>query len=184
MSKVRQVVLDMLKVRKYKIPESEVDINGFMEAEEYLTHKIYDESEKIYIFFPTMPKVGVTTIRQYIQEMEENNVPQSIIVVKETITAFAKQVFVEAKPLIIDYFKESELQMNILNHVLVPKHEILSDEQKEELLKMYKCKEVQLQKMLSSDPVARFFGARRGQVFKITRTSETSGSYENYRVVV
>jgi DNA-directed RNA polymerase I, II, and III subunit RPABC1 len=54
---------------------------------------------------------------------------------------------------------------------------------KKELLKIYKLKEGQLPKMLTSDPIARYFGARKGQVFKITRASESSGEYIYYRVV-
>jgi DNA-directed RNA polymerase I, II, and III subunit RPABC1 len=41
-----------------------------------------------------------------------------------------------------------------------------------------------LPKILGSDPVSKYFGARKGQVFKITRNSESSGKTVYYRVVV
>lgn len=177
---VRQVVLNMLCTRGYIIP----DINDFLKMEEYLTHKKTDENDKIFVFFPETPKVGITTIRQYVKEMEDLKVQTSIIIVKESITAFAKQVFTEIKPLIIDYFTEDELKIDKTQHCLVPKHELLTEEQKKELLKMYKCKESQLPKISSYDPISRYFGAKRGQVFKIIRISETSGEYIYYRLVV
>lgn len=182
----RQIILNMLKVRNFIIPESPEKEAEFMndETECYLTNKINNPNEKIYVFFPKTPKVGVFTIRQYIKEMQENNVEQAIIVIKDSVTAFAKQVFIEARPLIIDYFKEDELLIDKLKHVLVPKHEILDDKEKRELLKLYKLKDAQLPKIVSSDPIVRYFGARRGQVFKITRPSETAGEYINYRIVV
>lgn len=179
----RIVILKMLKIRGYYIEDSDEFINS--KDEEFLTHKIDDEDSKIFVFFPKMnSKVGVFTIRQYIKEMQDNDVKQAIVVVKDAITAFAKQVFVEAKPLVIECFKENELLIDKLSHVLVPKHEIISDEEKKELLKIYKAKDSQLPKILSSDPIARYFGGRKGQVFKITRPSESSGDYIYYRIIV
>jgi DNA-directed RNA polymerase I, II, and III subunit RPABC1 len=179
----RKVILNMLKKRKYVIEDEEEFISST--EEEFLTHKIDDPDHKIFVFFPKVSaKVGVFTIRQYIKEMQENDVNQAIIVVKDAITAFAKQVFVEAKPLVIECFKENELLIDKLEHVLVPTHVLLDEEEKKELLKIYKSKEGQLPKMLSSDPIARYFGAKKGQVFKITRASESSGNYIYYRIVV
>jgi DNA-directed RNA polymerase I, II, and III subunit RPABC1 len=183
MANPRKVILNMLTIRGYLIEDPEEFVSST--DEEFLTHKIDDEDSRIFVFFPKISsKVGVFTIRQYIKEMQDNEVEQAIVVVKDAITAFAKQVFVEAKPLVIECFKENELLVDKLNHVLVPKHELMTEEEKKELLKIYKAKESQLPKMLSSDPIARYFGARKGQVFKITRGSESSGDYIYYRIVV
>lgn len=179
----RKVILKMLIIRGYLIEDADEFINS--QDEEFLTHKIDNEDFKIFVFFPKIStKVGVFTIRQYIKEMQDNGVEQAIVVVKDAITAFAKQVFIEAKPLVIECFKENELLIDKLSHVLVPKHELIDEKEKEELLEIYKAKESQLPKMLSSDPIAKYFGARKNQVFKITRPSESSGDYIYYRIVV
>ena len=129
----RRVILNMLKIRKYLIEDEE----DFIESDEeiFLTWKIDDEDSRIYVFFPKLTtKVGVFTIRNYIKEMQQNQVNQAIIVVKDSITAFAKQVFVEAKPLVIEHFRENELLIDKLRHVLVPEHEFLEESEKRELL--------------------------------------------------
>ncbi len=72
----------------------------------------------------------------------------------------------------------------ILNHELVPKHEVLSEDEVKELLKSLKITKEQLPKILSKDPVIKILGAKPGDVVKITRKSPTAGESVYYRVVV
>jgi DNA-directed RNA polymerase subunit H len=72
----------------------------------------------------------------------------------------------------------------ILNHSLVPKHEVLSKTATEKLFKDYKATKEQLPKILSTDPVAKSIGAKKGEIVKITRSSLTAGKAVYYRVVV
>lgn len=72
----------------------------------------------------------------------------------------------------------------ILNHILVPKHEIVSEEEKEQLLKTYKITPEQLPKIRSKDPIVKLIGAKPGDIIKITRKSPTAGKSVYYRLVI
>ncbi len=74
-------------------------------------------------------------------------------------------------------------EFDITKHDLVPKHEILNDQQREELLKKYGINLRQLPRVLVTDPVVKIVQAKVGDVIRIVRKSETAGETEYYRVV-
>lgn len=80
--------------------------------------------------------------------------------------------------------KKNISKVNILDHVLVPRHRVLLVEEKEALLKKYNVKPSQLPKILSSDPVVAALGAKPGDVIEVTRKSPVSGATLAYRIVV
>ena len=73
---------------------------------------------------------------------------------------------------------------DIMNHDLVPLHEIITEKEKKDLLTKYKIEPNQLPKILDSDPVCISIGAKPGQILKIIRKSHTAGESFSYRFVV
>ncbi|MEM2912558.1 MAG: DNA-directed RNA polymerase subunit H [Candidatus Bathyarchaeia archaeon] len=73
---------------------------------------------------------------------------------------------------------------NIFDHVLVPKHEILSQEEREKVLAQYSINPYQLPRILASDSAVKAIGGKPGDIIKITRKSPTAGEYVAYRYVV
>ncbi len=80
--------------------------------------------------------------------------------------------------------EEINLKLDIQKHHLVPKHEILSDEEKEEFISNLEYDQENLPKILLKDPVVKDIGAEEGDILKITRNSQTAGVFETYRLVV
>ncbi len=74
-------------------------------------------------------------------------------------------------------------KFNVLNHELVPRHEILSDAEAKKIMKKYGLVEKQLPYLLIHDPVAKAVCAKPGQIVKVTRDSPTSGVVVTYRLI-
>jgi DNA-directed RNA polymerase subunit H len=73
---------------------------------------------------------------------------------------------------------------DIFEHALVPKHEILSVEEKSQLLAQYKVQPYQMPQVKSTDPAVKAIGAKPGDVLRIIRKSSTAGEHIAYRYVV
>jgi DNA-directed RNA polymerase subunit H len=71
-----------------------------------------------------------------------------------------------------------------LKHILVPKHEIVPQDQHKELLEsMYITSKAKMPEIkFHMDPIARCIGAVPGDIIKITRYSQSSGEAIIYRV--
>lgn len=202
--RARRTILQMLLDRGYAVLETEEDL--LMPRDEFekqfaahsynresltmLRQKRDDESDQLYVFFPEEVRgklVGVQPIVERLKRMQADGVNAAIHVLQTGLTTYAKNhidrlaAAVEGK---LETFNENDLLVNITQHKLVPKHEVMSDEEKRALLRRYKLKESQLPRIQRSDPIARYYGLQHGHVVKITRPSETAGRYVTYRLCV
>ena len=75
-------------------------------------------------------------------------------------------------------------KVDIIKHILVPKHSLLGQKEKIKLLEKYDISTRQLPKILKKDPAIKDLNPKVGDVIKITRQSPTSGEYMFYREVV
>ncbi|MBI2543032.1 MAG: DNA-directed RNA polymerase subunit H [Candidatus Aenigmarchaeota archaeon] len=75
-------------------------------------------------------------------------------------------------------------EIDITKNELVPKHTILNDSEKEELMNRYKIALRQLPRIKMNDSVVESLGGKIGDVVKIVRKSPVVGESVYYRVVI
>jgi DNA-directed RNA polymerase subunit H len=75
-------------------------------------------------------------------------------------------------------------KFSLLDHELVPKHEIVSEGELKPVLSKFSVEKEQLPKLKVQDPVCKEIGAAVGDVVRITRKSQTAGEADYYRLVI
>ena len=128
-------------------------------------------------------KTGVKSIKIFGKLINDHSCNSGMIIYKQSITSFAKSLLNDICRN-IELFNEQELHFNITKHSLVPKHELLNESDKKQVLKSMRCNIKQLPFLLKQDPVCRYFNFEKYSVIKIHRKSETNGVYHCYRVVI
>lgn len=130
---------------------------------------------------------GMKNLREFITHLSQGSYYSGIMIVVKPLSGMAMRglrgaaSLGDGPPGGVEVFLEQDLKINITKHELVPTHLLLSTEEKQQLLKRYRLKETQLPRIQVTDPVAKYYGLRRGQVVKIIRKSETAGRYASYR---
>jgi DNA-directed RNA polymerase subunit H (RpoH/RPB5) len=111
------------------------------------------------------------------------NIDMHKIIVVDQITQRARSGVQNNFPL-IEIFLKDEMMFDITKSAYVPTHILLSDEEAERFISEYGLQKKEIPRILISDPMARYFKAKLGQIFRIIRPSETSGESNFYRIVV
>ncbi|MED6172295.1 hypothetical protein PIB30_048785 [Stylosanthes scabra] len=190
----RRTTLEMLKDRGYSIPPSEIDlplsefraIHGQSPDVDRLrfsaTHTS-DPSKRILVIFCGPHIVKVTSVRNIAgQIVNRETLSGLILIVQSTITSQALKA-VNLFSFKVEIFQITDLLVNITKHVLKPKHEVLTDKQKRNLLRKYNLEEKQLPRILLTDAIARYYGLEKGQVVKITYSGDITQLHVTYRCV-
>lgn len=195
MFRIRKTVCKMLTKRGYAVPSPELDMDAETFRARYsdspnrdalnmLVAKNDEPDSKLHVNF-VVSDFAMAECKRLVVVLQDKLCKHAIVVYGARISSAAKTALaVPTLGISVEYFKDEELLIDITEHELVPAHVILTTDEKKALLDRYKLRETQLPRMQLGDPVARYFGMKRGQVVKITRASETAGRYVTYRVVV
>lgn len=139
------------------------------------------------VVFSMKTRVTERDVLSYIEYAKENSYSAGILIVSltypsETTLTALRNYIRDRKNMQVQIFEIRHLQFDISKHRKVPKHRIISDDEKSKLLKDLKItKFKQLPKIDSQDAMARWIGARPGDVIEVTGMCETSGENKRYR---
>lgn len=84
----------------------------------------------------------------------------------------------------LQLFHSKQLIFDITTHRKIPPHRILSNEEKTAFLEKWRIHPSKMPAIDSQDPMAKWIGARPGDIVEILRKSETAGSTPYWRVCV
>lgn len=167
--------LKMMKNREFDISIHETKSN--IKFEDFNIR--FQNSEKNYIdvFFINEEKIGINTVKSVFKDTEDNNINHIIIIYKNIVTSFAKQ-YMDNHDIYVELFSFNDFKKDIYSHVLVPVHKLLSKTEKEKTINSLKLHETNIPKIKKIDPISRYFGAKNGDMFEITRHEQ--GIYSSY----
>ena len=127
-------------------------------------------------------------------DVEEDEITHIILVFKEKINSNNEK---NIKSLIAQYndkqgtnvkvemFDIKNLLFNITKHSYVPKHVLMSKEEAQEILDKYSIKnKTQMPIIYKTDPVAKYFDFKAGDMIRIHRASTAIGESITYRYCV
>ena len=75
------------------------------------------------------------------------------------------------------------MKIDIQDHILVPTHEIMTEDEIANEFSDVEYDFKDLPKIKSGDPVVKAIDAKPGDVLRITRESQTAGVFVTYRIV-
>lgn len=84
----------------------------------------------------------------------------------------------------IEIFTKNELLINLIDHKYIPKHYLLTNEEKEKFYNEYDITKQEMPKCFISDPVSKYYNVKIGDIFRIIRPSELTGESIYYRLVI
>lgn len=100
---------------------------------------------------------------------EKTQIQDILFIMDEPLGSQAIEELKKFKTVRISIFLGDHLLFNITKHFLVPKHQLLTKEEANQLISTEKNLLRKLPIIFETDPISRFYDARPGDIFKITR---------------
>ena len=146
-----------------------------------------DVNDTMKIVYYLNIKFKIADLRKHLIPYDESSPLKTIIIIfKERINNFNHKNVEELSELDVQVFTMKELMFNITKHELVPKHEVIKDDQEiSDLVQKHNLKsKLQFPIILKTDPMARYLNIQSGDIVKITRNSPSAGTSIFYRCCV
>lgn len=192
--KVRQTVLEMVSDRGYMIPSHMLAITFEQFSIQYDQKNIdlyienEDKAKKYYVYFHIDKAFGKNDMKSVVQKIinqyNDDNIGIIILLKDKESTSILKE---KSKPLYknVEFFEQQKMTFNISKHVFQPKFIILNnDDAKNEILEKYQTTVNKLPKIYTTDPMAKYYDMKKGDIVKVIRNDPEVGLSISYKLVV
>lgn len=194
--KSRITILDILKYRGFDVSTyenftiNEINVLNNNNQLDILVNN-NNNNKKVYVKYYLNKLLKPQTIYSFIEDLFNiDNIltkdDDLIIIIKDepndNLNQIVRDIWMEDK-YYISILNISRLQYNILNHNLVPKHIILSEEEANLFKKKYNINnDSQIADLSYFSPISLILGIRPNNIVRIIRNSKTSIVSEFYRI--
>ena len=142
------------------------------------------------IIFSTKTRVSEKELNTFLTYAKENNHNSGILITSpsrpsESVLTILRNHITDRNNPLVQIFETRHLQFEISNHRYVPSHRILTNEESESVMKEFNVSVPRsFPKIDSQDPMAKWIGARPGDVIEVKGLCESSGENRRYRYCV
>ena len=140
----------------------------------------------VLIIFSMKSRVTEKDLMTFVEYSKENNHNSGIIVIglsrpSDTVLGALRNYISNRDTPLVQLFDIRHLQFDISKHVKVPKHRLVAEQELPDILKACNVEKPSLfRKIDSQDPMAKWIGARPGDVIEVTGMCETSAENKRY----
>ena len=167
----------LIRLRGYRLIQREEQKSVIV----FLAETPKEEGKVLIWCLQTRETVGIRYVKQLKKAMKAVGAERGILISSSPYSYTAKtqsrKEGIELIPRIFPSF-------DIFEHALVPRHEILTQKEKEEVLAKYRVQPHQFPWVKASDPAVRAVGGTPGDIVRIIRESPTAGKHILYRYVI
>lgn len=192
--KSRNILLDLLSEQGYDVNKytgSSINEVNSMYQNKQMDMLLEKKDKKVYVKYHLNKTLKLGNINDYIEDLIHlDNVLEKkddiIIIIKDepndSLLSVLSNLWLQDQ-IYVNVINIKRLQFNILNHILVPKHRVLNDEETNIFKQRYNISDnSQIPDISRFSPVAQVIGIRPGQICEITRNSKTAIDTLFYRV--
>lgn len=146
--------------------------------------------DTIIVVFSHKARLTEREIGNFLSYADDNNYKSSMIIVtlsrpSEAIIQYLRDYIANPGNMLVQIFEIAHLQFNISKHRKVPRHKLLSDEDIDSLKKLHSWWDIlKFRRIDCQDPMAKWVGARPGNVIEVEGLCPVSGSNKHWDLCV
>lgn len=167
-----------------------VDANGYQPLANSLEDTHMFTYGSVLVVFSEKTRVSERELKHVLDFASENGFNSDTVIItpaapSESVLSALRRHVANPENALVQLFQLRHLQFDISAHRKVPKHRVMTKEESEAMLREHHIPDVnKIPKIDCQDPMAKWIGARPGQVVEITGLCETSGDNRRYRLCV